>query len=412
MTERDLTVKELDPSPGKFHVLTLTPFYPVREDDGQGCFVAEPLPWLARLGVTNSVLAVRPFYRGGAVANNSAVPARWVHFFSLPSGWGLSTAGAFLFAHILGDVRRLHESHPVRLIHAHAALPCGHAAWLLSRELGIPFVVTVHGLNAFSNQQVAGFAGKSCARVSRSVYRAARSVICVSERVRAQIVSGEVLNGEVKNSAPGLAKTTVLYNGVDPTMFSPPEPHLASNDLVEAVILSVGNLIPIKGHDLLLRGFAAIKSQFPGLSLEIIGNGPERHRLQKIAVEHGVSGKVRFLGRQSRAQVADAMRRATIFALPSRYEGLGCVYLEAMSAGKPVIACRGQGIQEIIQHGVNGCLVNPDDLQGLIDTLSALLQDAQLRRKMGDAARQTIMQGYTQALQAARLLRLYTECLG
>ncbi len=211
------------------------------------------------------------------------------------------------------------SSQPVHVIHAHSALPCGHAASLLSRELKIPFVVTVHGLDAFSTRQVGGYAGEWCARVSRSVYRSACSVICVSEKVRNQVIEG----------AGTRVNTTVLYNGVDPQMFSPPD-----SEPDAPVILSVGNLIPVKGHELLLRAFAAIQNQFPGLSLEIIGDGPERPRLQQLANEQGIAGKVNFRGRQSRRQVADAMRRATIFALPSRYEGLGCVYLEAMSAGK------------------------------------------------------------------------------
>ena len=104
------------------------------------------------------------------------------------------------------------------------------------------------------------------------------------------------------------------------------------------------------------------------------------------------------------------MRRATVFALPSRYEGLGCVYLEAMSAGKPVIACRGQGIEEIVTEGVNGCLVGAGDLQELTDTLARILLQPELRRSMGQAARQTILQGYTLGHQAARLFRLYGEC--
>ena len=173
---------------------------------------------------------------------------------------------------------------------------------------------------------------------------------------------------------------------------------------------SVGNLISVKGHELLLRGFAAVQDQFPGLTLEIVGDGPERSRLQKLADEQGMASKVHFRGRQSRRQVADAMRRATVFALPSRYEGLGCVYLEAMSAGKPVIACLGQGIDEVIEPGVNGCLIRPDDLQELTDTLTRLLQHAELRRKMGDAARRTILQYYTLAEQSARLFRFYRGC--
>jgi teichuronic acid biosynthesis glycosyltransferase TuaC len=377
------------------HVLTLTPFYPVLEDDAQGCFVAEPLAWVKQLGVANTVLAVQPFYRGGAHAGSSAVPARWNRFFALPGNLGLPTSGAFLFASILPQIRRLHRSNHVDIIHAHAALPCGHAAALLSRELGIPFVVTVHGLDAFSTNQVRGYAGKWCERISRLVYRSARRVICISEKVRDRVTEA---------AAP--VNTTVVYNGVDPQIFCPTEPSPASD-----AILSIGNLIPIKGHELLLRAFATVHNRYPEASCEIIGNGPERSGLDSLTRELKIVGKVRFLGRQNRSQVAEAMRRCTVFALPSRYEGLGCVYLEAMSAGKAVIGCRGQGIEEVIRHGVNGWLVDPADLQGLTDALSSLLQNLQLRRQIGEAARQTILQGFTLAYQAARLARLYRECL-
>jgi teichuronic acid biosynthesis glycosyltransferase TuaC len=400
MTARSSSTQKFPPRSGTLHVLTLTPFYPQRGDDAQGCFVAEPLAWLARLGVSNTVRAVRPFYRRGAagmdsVVSDSAGQTRWVRFFSLPGGWGLSSAGAFLFASLLPEIRRLHGAHPVDVIHAHAALPCGHTASLLSRELKMPFVVTVHGLDAFSTRQVGGYAGKWCARVSRSVYRSACSVICVSERVRDQVIEGV--------AAP--VKTSVLYNGVDPEVFSPPE-----REPDAPVILSVGNLIPVKGHAVLLRAFSAIQSRFPGLSLEIVGDGPERSRLQRMVEEQGMAGKVHFRGRQSRLQVADAMRHATVFALPSRYEGLGCVYLEAMATGRPVIGCRGQGIEEVIEQGVNGCLIGADDVGELIETLTRLLQQAELRKKLGEAACQTIRRGYTSAEQAARLLRLYREC--
>ncbi len=381
--------------PGKsLHVLTLTRFYPVLEDDARGCFVAEPLPWIEKLGVVNTVLAVQPLYRGRARGSDTVLPARWRHFVALPGNFGLPTAGAFLFTRILRDVRRLHRSQPFHIIHAHSALPCGHAAALLGRELGIPFLVTVHGLDAFSANQAGGVIGKWCERVSRWVYRSARQVVCISEKVREQVRQGA--------AAPLSAE--VVYNGVDAEMFSP------ASESTPSVILSVGNLIPIKGHELLLRALAIVNGRCPRFSCEIIGDGPERSRLEALARELEIAGKVRFLGRQNRAQLAASMRGCTIFALPSRYEGLGCVYLEAMSAEKAVIACRGQGIEEVIQHGRNGWLTDADDLHGLADALSMLLQEAQLRSQIGKAARQTILQGFTLAHQAARLARLYREC--
>ena len=104
------------------------------------------------------------------------------------------------------------------------------------------------------------------------------------------------------------------------------------------------------------------------------------------------------------------MRGCTIFALPSRYEGLGCVYLEAMSAANPVIACRGQGIEEVILHGSNGWLVDPGDLVGLSAAMFELLENPQRRQQMGDSARRTILNGFTLAHQAERLARVYREC--
>ena len=394
--ERPEAQPSADSLPGKrVHVLHLTPFYPVAGDDASGCFVSEPLPGLERAGVKNTVMAVRPVYRGRARVCESAPPAVWVHYVAPPGGIGLVAAGAFLFARILSEIRRLHEADPVDLIHAHAPLPCGHTAALLHRELGIPYVVSVHGLDAFSTRQVKGSAGRWCKRVSQMVYRSARRVICISERVR----------DEVEDGAAAPIRAEVVYNGVDPERFSPGEAEPGP------MVLSIGNLIPTKGHDLLLHAVAALNVEHPALHCKIIGTGPEYRRLLKLAEQLGIADRVQFPGRQSRQNVARALRHCTVFALPSHYEGLGCVYLEAMATGKPVIACRGQGIAEVIQNGHNGWLADASDVRGLAQVLSILLKDPGLRERMGSAARRTILQGYTLAHQAEQLVRIYRECL-
>jgi len=177
------------------------------------------------------------------------------------------------------------------------------------------------------------------------------------------------------------------------------------------MVLSVGNLIPIKGHALLIRAIAALGSEFPAVTLEIIGDGAERSHLDALTRELKVADRVRFVGRQARHQVAAAMQRCSVFALPSRYEGLGCVYLEAMSTGKPVIGCRGQGIAEIIQHGTNGFLVGPDNERELTLALGMLLRDEVRRRNLGAAARDTILERFTLAHQAEILARIYREAI-
>jgi len=378
------------------HILTLTPFYPSESDDAGGCFVSEPLEWLARAGIRNTVLAVQPIYRKKVRARKSPIPTDWIRYLSFPRGFGLSTAGAFVFARIVGRVRELQKSQPIDLIHAHGALPCGHAAMLLSAEVGVPYVVSVHGLDAFSTEQVKGRAGQWCRRISQRVYRSSKRVICVSEHVREQVLEG----------TGSSCRTSVVYNGVDPQLFSPANEE-GQNELR---VLSVGNLIPIKGHEFLIRAIASLRIEFPELSLEIIGEGPERSRLAALAYELGIGERVHLQGRQSRQAVADAMRRCTIFAMPSRYEGLGCVYLEAMSAGKPAIGCRGQGIAEIIRQGVNGFLVGADNEKELTIALGMLLRDENMRRNLGRAARDTVLDRLTLERQAESLARIYREC--
>jgi glycosyltransferase involved in cell wall biosynthesis len=377
------------------HVLTLTPFYPTDQDDAAGCFISEPLAWLARACIHNTVVAVQPVYRGAVRARESALTARWLRYFSFPGGFGLPSAGAFLFARIVSQVRKLHASQHIDLIHAHGPLPCGHAAMLLSTELNIPYVVSVHGLDAFSTVQVSGRAGEWCRRISQRVYRSSRRAICISEHVREAVLEG----------SGGSCRTSVVYNGVDPELFAPVPDRTAA----APVILSVGNLIPIKGHAALICAAAALAGEFPELSWEIIGDGPERARLQTLCAQLQVTEKVQFLGRQSRKQVAAAMQSCTLFALPSRYEGLGCVYLEAMSTGKPAIGCRGQGIAEVIQHGSNGFLVGPDNDKELRLAIAMLLKDETRRRNISIAARDTILDRFTLAHQAESLLRIYRE---
>ena len=389
--------KSRGPSESKpLRILTLTPFYPSKDDDVWGCFVAEPLAELAKAGVQNTVLAVRPFYRGKVHPSRKSVPAEWLRYLSLPGGIGLSSAGAFVYARIVGKIRVLQQSLGIDLIHAHAPLPCGHAAMLLGVELGLPYVVSVHGLDAFSTEQVRGRAGQWCLRISQRVYQSSRRAICVSERVREQVLEGTGRK----------CRTSVVHNGVDPALFSP-----ASEPVSEQVVLSVGNLIPIKGHEVLIRAIASLSPEFPALILEIVGDGPELSRLKELTNQLQINGRVRFAGSQSRNEVVAAMRRCTVFALPSRYEGLGCVYLEAMSVGKPVIGCRGQGIAEIIQHGSNGFLVGPDNEKELALAIAMLLRDGNQRRNLGAAARDTILDQLTLAQQAERFARIYRECV-
>ena len=379
------------PASKPLHVLTLAPFYPSSQDVAEGCFIAEPLSHTGGLGIRNEVIAVQPAHRRSRSAIASDVPGEWKRYFALPGNVGLPSAGVLLAVRLKRSIRELQRTGQVDVIHAHAALPCGHAAALLADELGIPFVVSVHGLDAFFDRQ-AGLLGGWSRRICERIYQTADAVICISKAVEKV----------VKQRAP--LKTAVVYNGVDPNLFCPG----AESD--PPVVLSVGNLIPIKGQALLLRAFSRLSAEFPRCELRIVGEGPERGSLQQLASSLGIGSRVRFPGRMARAKVAESMRQCAVFALPSEYEGLGCVYLEAMAAGKPVIGCHGQGIAEVIEHGKNGLLLPPRAEAELADSLRMLLRNRDIRGRMGSAARATVLDGYTLSHQAQQFARIYREC--
>ena len=379
------------------HVLTLTPFFPSDRNEVSGCFVAEPIEQFKQFGVDSSVIAVSQIYRPRKKSSPSAA-ADWVRYPQIPGNLGLSSAGKLLYARLLRRIRRLHSVKPIDVIHAHAALPCGHAAALLSTRLNIPFVVTVHGLDVFHNCHLGGVPAGWRRKVSGDVYRAARNVVCISGKVQ------EIL----KTGTPDETCSTIVYNGVDPSLFSPNPDGMEPFD---PEILVVGTLLRSKGHEVVLRALGNLRLAFPRLRCRIIGEGPDRAKFEAMVRDLGIGQQVEFVGRQSRSKVAEAMRRCSVFALPSRNEGLGCVYLEAMSCGKPVVACRGQGIEELIEHGKNGWLIPADGLEELVRGLSVLLGSPELCAAIGAAARRTILEKLTLSHQAQHLARIYRQAI-
>ena len=377
------------------HVWSLTASYSSAGNDKDGCSVSEALDWLAKSGVRNTLVAARPVYLRQPESDSPAVAGEWIRYLALPGRLGISVEGAFLFARVVGQLRELHRADRVDLLHAHGVLPCGHAAMLLSKELNIPYIVTVYGHDDLSPAQVSVLMRKGCHRIAHRIFVESRRVVCISEHVREEAI---------RSMGRGF-RTSVVYNGADPELFSPalqsPEP--------ATTVLSAGNLTTIEGHDVLIRATAALVNEFPSISLEVIGGGPERSPLEKLAEKIGLAGRTHFVGRQTRRQIADAMKRCILFALPSQADSSGCLHVQAMSCGKAVIGCRGQGIAEIIQHGTNGFLVGPGNEKELTFAMGMLLREPQRRRNLGSAARDTVLERLTVEQQAENLTRIYRE---
>ncbi len=379
----------------RLHVVTLTPFFPSDKNPVNGCFIAEPVRLFGEFGIDSTVIAVSPLYKAAnkTIAN---VPADWVRYPAFPGLAGLPSAGKFLHLRLASRLRSLHKEKPIDVIHAHTAMPSGDAARLLGKQLSIPFVVTVHGLDVLNTFGEAGVASEKRQKKAIEVYTAARTVICISDKVQ------EI----IRASTPPETRTRVVHNGVDPELFSPKQ-GFDSQDNHE--ILVVGSLLRSKGHALVLHAVARLAATFPDIRCRIIGDGTDHLEFEALARELGIEQQVRFVGRQSRAEVAEAMQRCSVFALPSWNEGLGCVYLEAMSCAKPVIGCRGQGIDGIIKHGRNGFLVPPQGLEELVIELNHLFQAKAHSQQIGAAARETILRDFTLRHQVKKLAAIFRE---
>jgi glycosyltransferase involved in cell wall biosynthesis len=154
---------------------------------------------------------------------------------------------------------------------------------------------------------------------------------------------------------------------------------------------------------------AVLTKEFPSVSLEIIGDSPERSSLQALLAKLGLAKFVTLVGRQSRRQIIEATKHCTLFVLPIWQQGLECALLGAMSCGKAVIGCRGQGIAEIIQHGTNGFLVGAGNEKELALAMGMLLREPKRRRNLGGAARDTVLERLTVAQEAENLRRIYKE---
>lgn len=215
--------------------------------------------------------------------------------------------------------------------------------------------------------------------------------------------SGAVLE-DIHAAAPETAdRSSVIYCGVDAEeLAGPRRPASAPN------LLYVGRLVSVKGVDLAIAAFAAIRREFPGATLTIAGDGPERAALGVQVLEAGLGASVTFTGWVEPAGIPALMASATLVLVPSRWrEAFGLVSLEAALQARPVVGAAVGGIREIVDHGVTGVLVPKDDAGALARAAISLLSDPDGLAVMGRRARQRAEQVFGVEANLEAFDRLY-----
>ncbi|HEX7786538.1 MAG TPA: glycosyltransferase family 4 protein [Methylomirabilota bacterium] len=169
------------------------------------------------------------------------------------------------------------------------------------------------------------------------------------------------------------------------------------------VVLCVARMYPRKRVPDLLRAVALLRARIPDVQVRIVGRGPEWAAVSRLHAEMGLGEAVALLGDLSRERLAEEYANASLFCLPSVQEGFGIVFLEAMAAELPVVACRIAAVPEVVRDGVTGLLVPPRDPGALAEALERLIDDRALARRLGQEGRRRAL-GFSPRHVAERFL--------
>jgi glycosyltransferase involved in cell wall biosynthesis len=306
---------------------------------------------------------------------------------ALGHGRGLKRIYALAYAMEAVMVTRWMAGRGLQHLHVHFGNEAALVGMLAKTLGGVGLSLTIHGPDEFDD--VPG-------QHLRQKVEAADRVVCISQFGRSQLMR---LTGPAQ-----WAKLQLCRLGVDPARFVP-------RTLASAVgpvrLLSVGRLAPAKGQLLLVQACAQLKSEGRAFTLRLVGDGPDRSRLEEAVQQHGLGDRVSFTGALNQAEVRAEFTGADAFVLPSLAEGIPVVLMEAMASGVPCVTCPVNGIPELIEHGHTGLLATPGDAQALADQLRHVIADAALRQRLALAGRAKVERAFHLADNVARLADIF-----
>lgn len=298
----------------------------------------------------------------GALVVRVGLPVRFLRQF-----WALAALPAALRRRSGVDVVHAHQGEDL------AVLPL---AWLAARRHRCPLVVTVHcsvqhtlrgrGLRALLLHRLGG-------AVERATLRRADAVVVLTTRARAGLLTDGIAAERVH----------VIPSGFDPSIFAAPadRPPERAGGLR---IGYVGRLAPQKRPDLVVQAFTRMAQP---AQLVVVGDGPERSRVESLVADSPARDRISLSGFVPHDAIPGVLAGLDVLVLPSAYEEMGSVLVEAMATGLPVVASNVGGIPEVVRDGETGLLVPPGDVDALAAALDRLVADDELRGRLGRAAR-------------------------
>lgn len=407
-----MNFEEIDEArpPNMINVLCLAEMYPNSFNFYPGSFIHRQNRGLMEKGVGIKVISpvsIYPFPRSRRSRwwNLNRIPKHEVldgievchpRRLVIPKKFGFHFNGFLYYRSIGPSVKKLlSEGFDFHIIHAHVALPDGIAGALLGNEIQRPLVITTHGKDTANAQWSTVHHSPHCKKAIFKALRDSAKIVAVSGYVKQSIL--EIYPGMDSK------KIVVIHGGVD----SYENLHQGKRHVDTNIILSVGALIPLKGHDVTIDAMSRVVKIFPNSRLIIVGEGEEKHNLVRRVEKAGLQNFVNFFDNLPHDRLLKLMAMSDIFVLPSWAEGLGIVYLEAMGLGLPVIGCKGQGIEDIVSHRKTGLLSEPKNSEDLSNLILTLLKDEKLRVQIGKSGQKVVLGKYRWEDNAAKHIQLY-----
>lgn len=366
----------------------ITSAFPMDHEDGQGVIIARIAENLASMNQRIIILAPHtpglPFrYHYGEI-----LVFRFPYFFPINLELLAQTPGVFyhLSNSILGKIQLplmicseliasflICRKEKITIIHTHWILPHGIIGVITSTIFSIPHICSVHGTDV---------------TITHSYPILSKIIRIIARRCDLISVNSRYIKGILNSICNDLPDPILIPMGVEHSLISDNQENMKwKTDPGNPLILFVGRLIRWKGVHILIHAMNMVKKQIPNASLVIIGDGVCMNRLQDLVVNLHLDKAITFTGRISNQELISWYQRATVFVLPSisvdgQTEGLGVVLLEAMAFGVTVIGSNIGGIPDIIEDGINGTLVSPENPDELSDQIIKLLNEPELRKKL------------------------------